>query len=372
MKYFVASLTMLAALSACKPHAETPAAKPAAPPVSVQLVAAVQRSVPLEIAAFGTVQPRETAVIKAQVGGLLEKALFTEGQELRKGDPLFAIDPKPFDAALAAAEARIQQAHVEAANATRELGRLKELAARGIAAQDALDAATTRSEAAAAALRVAEAARDSAQIERGYCDLRAPISGVAGALLVKPGNLLKAGEMPLVVLNSLSPADVRFTAPQDQLAAIRARFAQQPPPVVRAMLDGAGTAETGTLTLVDNAVDTTTGTIALQAAFPNEKRTLWPGAFVRVALVLGENPDAIVVPASAVQKGQQGDMVYVVGADLAATPRPVKVDRRIGDEISLSSGLTAGERVVVEGQFRLAPGIKVVEAGAAKGAARKP
>ena len=181
MKHVVTLLAVPLLLAACKPKPEASAARPAAPPVSVQLAAAVQRNVPVELTAFGTVQPRETAVIKPQVGGLLERALFTEGQELRKGDPLFVIDPRPFDAALAAAEARIQQAQVEGGNARRELDRLKELAARGIAAQDVLDAATTRVEAAAAALRAAEAARDSAQIERGYCEIRSPISGVAGA-----------------------------------------------------------------------------------------------------------------------------------------------------------------------------------------------
>lgn len=370
-------IVLLAALAAgfgCKPHKEAaPAGKPGGqPPVAVRLVAAIERNVPVEIPAFGTVQPRATAVVKAQVGGLLQKVLFTEGQEVRAGDPLFTIDPRPFDAALAAAEARIEQARTEGRNATKELERLKDLATRGIAAQETLDTASTRSEAAAAALRVAEAVRDSAKIEREYCDIRAPISGVAGTLQVKPGNLLKAGEAALVTINQIAPVDVHFTVPQDRLATIRGRLAQSPAPVVRTIASGSETAATGTLTLVDNAVDTATGTIALQAAFPNEDRVLWPGAFVRVALVLGETLHAVIVPASAVQKSQQGDMVYAVGADMLATPRTVQVDRRLGDEVVLASGLAAGERIVAEGQFRLSPGAKVVEAGAAKGEGRKP
>jgi multidrug efflux system membrane fusion protein len=226
-------------------------------------------------------------------------------------------------------------------------------------------------EAQRATLRAAAAGARNARLNLDYCTIRAPIAGRTGSLLVHPGNVVKANDAPLVVIQELRPINVAFAVPERHLPDIR-RHAAEGPLAVRVTAPGdTGSARTGTLTFVDNAVDETTGTIRLKGTFPNTDEALWPGQFVPVSLVLGTRLGAVVVPVRALQRGQQGDFLYVVEADLTARVQPITVGPRLDDQVVVEEGLEAGERVVTDGQLRLTPGAWVEETPGA-GAAAAP
>lgn len=337
--------------------ARGPAGRGGPSPVTVAEVES--RSMPVERRTFGTVEPASTVTLRSQVTGILTNVLFAEGQEVRAGDLLFVIDPRPLDALRQQAEAARTRDTVQLANAEKEARRQDELFKSGITAEDVRDQAHTLVETLRAQLQADTAAVENARLQLEYCRICAPVSGRMGAILVHEGNLVKASDTALAVLNQIKPALVRFSLPQQDLPQIRERMAAAPLSVLATRPDATSATRTGTLVFVDNAVDATTGTIALKARYDNADEALWPGQYVTVALHLAMQENATVVPSRAVLPGQRGDYVYVVGADSSVSNRPVRVDRLQGDDAVVSSGLAPGERVVTDGQLRLAPGARV-------------
>ncbi|HEX6106947.1 MAG TPA: efflux RND transporter periplasmic adaptor subunit [Gemmatimonadales bacterium] len=346
---------------------ETP---PPPPPVPVTVGLAERRPVPFELLATGSVEPLQTVAVQPQVSGMLNRIAFREGQEVKKGQVLFEIDPRPFQAALARAEAILARDRAQAANAEQESKRYAELAEREYVTAQQYDQTRTTAAAAAATLAASEAAVAEARLNLAYATIRAPIAGRTGSLRVRQGNLVRAADpQPLVTINQIRPILVRFAVPAANLTVIQRHRGDGL--TVRAEPVGGGPASEGTLSFVDNAVDTTTGTILLKGTFPNTEGALWPGEFVNVRLRLYTDENALTVPARAVVSGQQGSFVFVVEPDSSAATRPVRVDRTTGDLAVVSGELEPGDRVVTDGQLRLRQGSKVQVKTAADSAARR-
>jgi multidrug efflux system membrane fusion protein len=363
----------LAACSSGGGAAERQAARGPAVPVRVATV--VQKEAPVVVPAIGRVEAYSTVDVRSQVEGRLAEVHFAEGQEVHRGALLFTIDPRPFEAALRQAEGNLARDRAQAENALVESGRFAALVKTGVVSRDAYDAARARASSLAAAVAADEAAVEAARIQLQYCWIASPLDGRIGRLLVHAGNVVKANETILTTINQLRPVHVEFAVPQQELPGIRAHMAADPLPV-EATIPGAdpGAASvTGTLSFVDNTVDPATGTVLLKAEFANQDERLWPGQFVNVALRVATQPNAIMVPARAVQAGQDGKFVFVVLPDDTVELRPVTVGSVLGDDAVVAEGLRAGERVVTEGQLRLAPGVHVEvkdeAAAAARGAA---
>ena len=390
MRSFVLAVAVIAlplTSIGCSDEADsTPARAAGPPPVPVMVAEAVQRTVPLQIAAVGNVQAYTTVAVKSQVAGEIAEVHFTEGRDVKRGDALFTIDPRPFATALRQAEAALGQRRAEVVQAEanlardlaqRDMARVQEQRYRGLLDKEliareqydqvrtsfsALEA-TVRADHAAvdnarAAVAAAQAAVDAAKLQHNYTRIRAPMDGRTGNLLVQRGNVVKGNDdNPLVVIAQVRPIYVSFAVPEQHLGAIKryraagalraeARVPERPQPVV------------GELTFINNTVDATTGTIQLKATFANTDGALWPGQFVHAVLTLANQP-AVLVPSQAVQPGQQGTFVFVVQPDLRVEARPVRVGRRLERESVIEEGLTPGERVVIDGQLRLVPGTKV-------------
>jgi multidrug efflux system membrane fusion protein len=331
---------------------------PASTAVPVTLGTAERRAVPFELAATGTVEPLQTVAVQPQVNGPIVRIAFTEGQDVRKNQVLFEIDPRPFRAALARAEAILERDRAQAANARQEAGRYAELAEREYVTAQQYDQARTTAAAAAATLAGSEAAVSEARLNLQYATIRAPIAGRTGSLRVRAGNLVRTADpQPLVTINQIRPILVRFAVPAAGLPLIQEYRGGRL--LVRAEPVGGGRTSEGILAFVDNAVDTTTGTILLKGTFPNTDGALWPGEFVNVRLQLYVDSTALTVPAKAVVSGQQGSYVFVVQRDSSAATRPVKVERTTGDLAIVSGEVQPGDRVVTDGQLRLRQGSKV-------------
>ena len=321
--------------------------------------AAEQKTMPIEIRTFGTVESLATVTVRAQVSGLLSEIAFTEGQEVKEGDLLARIDARPFEAALHQAEADLARARAQRANAERDLRRVSELFAKGFASENDRDQAATTASVQQASEKSSEAAVENARIQLGYCTVLAPLSGRTGQRLADRGNLVVANSTALVTINQLRPVYVAFSVPQQDLPRLREwqtspdfRLEAVPP-------EADGAVETGKLTFLDNAVDRSTGTIALKGEFANAANRLWPGQFVNVRLRTAVETNAVVIPFRAVQNGQKGTYVYVVRADSTAEVRLVKVARNVDDSSVIAEGLKAGETVVADGHQRLGPGVQV-------------
>lgn len=359
-------LLILVSLAACADQAAPPPAR-----VPVTAGTAERRDVPFELAATGMVEPLQTVAVQPQIGGPIVRIAFREGQDVERGQVLFQIDPRPYQAALAQAEALLARDRAQAENAEQEAKRYSELAEREYVTAQQYDQARTMAAAAAATLAGSEAAVEEARLNLQYATIRAPIPGRTGSLRVREGNLVRpADAAPLVTINQIRPILVRFAVPAANLPLIQ-RY-RGDTLVVRVAPVGGGTPSEGRLTFVDNAVDTTTGTILLKGTFPNAEGVLWPGEFVNVRLRLYVERDALVVPATAVVTGQQGSFVFVVGDDSTASTKPVKLGRTAGDVAIVEGELSPGERVVTDGQLRLQQGSKVqIKAAADTAAARE-
>ena len=329
--------------------------------VPVSVGTAARQDVPLELRAIGHVEPSSTVSLKARVGGEVTKVGFKEGEDVTKGQLLFQIDSRPYEAMLAQARAQLERDRATAEWSENQVKRFADLVQKDYVTKELYD--TTRSAAAAslATVKADEAAVENARLQLSYCTVTAPISARAGSVLVYPGNQVKGNDdKPLVVLNQVQPVFVSFAVPESSLAAIRRHSRPGQRLSVAASPSGnSGAAQTGELTFWDNAVDMTTGTILLKATFSNRNEALWPGEYVDVVLTLATEAGAIVVPSEAVQTGQAGQYVYVVKNDLTVESRPVTVSRTHGALAVVANGLQAGERVVTDGQLRLAPGSKV-------------
>ncbi len=327
--------------------------------VPVTAAKVVQKSMPVEIRAIGNVEPSSTVSARSQVAGEVERVYFQEGQEVRKGDLLFTIDRRPFEAALHQAQANLARDQAEAKLARLQSERYQKLFKEGIASQDQFDRARASDEALEGAVRADQATVENARILLGYCSIYSPLDGRTGNLMVHPGNVVKANDVSLVVIHQIRPVYVNFSVPERYLAEIKSRMAAGNLKVVADIPGDARGLLQGVLTFVDNAVDSTTGTILLKGNFTNQDKRLWPGQFVTVVLTLAAQPNAIVVPSRAVQTGQSGEFVFVVKADLTAEMRPIVVGRSLEGETVVEKGLKPGESVVTDGQLRLVPGAKV-------------
>jgi len=333
--------------------------KPAEEKVPVTVAVAESKNVPIEMRAIGNVQPRSTVQVHALAGGQLTSVSFKEGDDVRAGQLLFTIDPRPYEAALAQARANLARDEAQQKNAESEAARYAELVKKDYVTREEYEKYTSSAEAARAVVAADHAAMQNAQLQLSYCEVRSPIDGRTGSLMVHPGNIVRANDTtPLVVINQVTPVYVAFSIPEAQLAALRAAGASKI--VVNAVPpNGGATIAKGTLSFVDNAIDPQTGTITLKAIFPNQNRALWPGQFVNVSAVLSERPNSVVIPAQAVQSGQKGQFVYVVTNDNGVEMRPVKVAQAIDQQAVIDHGVAAGETVVTDGQLRLTPKSKV-------------
>jgi multidrug efflux system membrane fusion protein len=352
-----------------------------------------QKAVPVTIPAVGTAEAISTVQIRAQVTGQLSQVHFAEGQEVKKGDLLFSLDARPFEAALQQAQAVLARDTATANNAAAQNARYEDLYKRGLIPRDQYETQQASSQSAQATLQADQAAVETAKLNVAYTRITAPISGRTGSLAAHLGDLVRANDTtPLVIINQLAPIYVTFSVPGRYLGDIRRYQSErplqvvargqasvppgsQPPPpsttpqaAPTARPTEAGMAEpvptaTGSVTFIDNTVDPTTGTIKLKGTFPNTDHKLWPGLFVQVTLNLSSDPNAIVVPAIAVQASQTGQFVYVVKPDSTVEMRNVTVARQQGEQMVIASGLSAGEEVVTDGQLRLTPGARIVRAG---------
>ncbi len=326
--------------------------------VPVRVAPVEQRDVPFDLSAIGHVDPSSTVAVKPRVGGAVTEVHFREGDDVEKGKLLFVIDPRPFEAALSQARANVARDRARATEAERTLARYQELVGKEYITQEQFDQARADVEALHATVQGDEASIEQARLNLEYCRITAPESGRTGSLLVYPGNVVAANDArPLVVINRIEPVFVSFSVPESVLGEVKSRSRTARLEVTATTPDG--TTHRGELTFIDNAVDPQTGTIQLKATFPNRTRGLWPGQFVTTALTLYTDAKATVVPSEAVQKGQEGPHVWVVKDDLKAESRPVKVSRTWHDLALVTSGLAPGERVVTDGQIRLAPGATV-------------
>jgi multidrug efflux system membrane fusion protein len=338
--------------------------------IPVTVGTAARQDVPLEVRAIGHVEPYSMVALKARVGGEVTSVGFKDGQNVRKGDMLFEIDPRPYQATLAQARAQLERDRAVAKNFEEDSKRYADLVQKDYVTKEQYEGTRSAATAALATAKADEAAVENARLQLSYCTVTAPISARAGSVLVYPGNQVKGNDdKPLVVLNQIQPIYVTFSVPESSLAAIRqhARSVEKLKVTASPTSDPGGPGgaqggeapQAGELTFLDNTVDMTTGTIVLKATFPNENEALWPGEYVDVLLTLATEAGAIVVPTQAVQNGQSGQFVYVVRNDLTVESRPVKVSRTRGTLTVVSAGVKPGERIVTDGQLRLAPGSKV-------------
>jgi multidrug efflux system membrane fusion protein len=328
------------------------------PGVPVTIARAEQRSVPFEISAPGTVEPMRAAAVTAQVSGMVISVRFREGDEVRAGDVLAEIDPRPYRNALDQAEAALARDLVQLETARRQVERYRSLAQDASIAAETFESLLATAQSLEAAVKADSANLDNARLDLERTAIRAPISGRTGSLLIKEGNVVRAqGSGPLVTVNQTRPILVRFAVPAPQLPLIR-RYENRGL-TVRVQANDDTTTLTGTLTFVDNTVDTTTGTIMLKGRFDNADGRLWPGQFVTATAVLFEERDAVVIPIPAVVEAEGGNYVYVVDDSLHAVTRPVVVGRSVGDDVIVTEGLAPGETVVTDGQLRLVPGARV-------------
>jgi multidrug efflux system membrane fusion protein len=315
----------------------------------------------MELQATGTVEPEQTVRVQAQVTGTVVKVGFKEGDQVRKGQVLFELDRRPYAAQLAEARAGLARDEAQLANARSILARNEQLALSDNIAQQALNDSRTQVEAFQATLAADSALVEQARLSLEFATIRAPISGRAGGLLVRPGNLVRANAAePLVVINQLRPILVRFALPVAQLGSLAELAKQQP--MVEVTLPGGATRQ-GRVSFLDNAVDTTTGTVLLKARFANDDEAFWPGQFLTVRMRLGVDRDALVVPATAVVPGQEGNYVFVLKADSTVAMRSVAVGRTTGQDAVLTDGVSPGELVVTDGQIRLRDGARVAVSG---------
>ena len=362
----------------------------------------VSKAVPVTIPAVGTAEPLATVQIRAQVTGQLSAIHFAEGQDVKAGAPLFTLDARPFEAALQQAQAVLARDTAQSKNAQAQRARYEDLFNRGLIARDQYETQLATSLALESTLAADQAQIENARLSLQFTRIVAPISGRTGALNVHQGDLVRANDTtPLVVINQVAPIYVTFSVPGRYLPEIR-RYQSQHPLRIDARIQAGGTPgaqqaappapggappadgpstvappaasnatlEAGTVSFIDNSVDPTTGTIKMKGSFANDDHALWPGLFVQVTLVLRTDPNAIVVPAAAVQASQAGQFVFVVKEDRSVEVRNITVERQQGEEIVVAHGLRPGEEVVTDGQLRLTAGARITTGTRGEGPGR--
>jgi len=349
-------VTLAAGLAACS---KAPP-KPPADTVPVTVATAEQKNVPVQLRAIGNVQPLSSVSVRALASGQLERVWFREGEDVRRGQVLFTIDPRPYQAALQQAEAGLARDEANLRNAESESARYAELVKKDYVTREEYDKFTSAASAARAVAAADRASIQTARLQLSYCEIRSPVDGRTGTLMAHQGNLVRANDTtPMIVINQIHPVYVQFSVPETQLRDVQARVRGGSVPVEVSPHAGGTALATGRLTFVDNAVDPATGTIALKATFDNANSTLWPGQYVNVAVTLANRENAVVIPSQAVQSSQKGQYVYVVRSDRAVEMRPVTVFQAVDQQTIVEKGIAPGETVVTDGQIRLTPKSRV-------------
>jgi membrane fusion protein, multidrug efflux system len=349
----------IVALVGCETQAQQSFERPPAP---VTVVAATSEDVPVYLDEIGKVVAREMVSIQPQVSGRITAIHFDDGADVRRGDPLFTIDPRPYQAALDAADANLAQARAALQLARVEYARAADLVQNNAVSRSEYDTRKSAVEVAEAQIGQREAAVETARLNLDYCSIRSPIDGRTGHRLVDIGNVVEANKGSLLVIQRIDPIYADFTITENDLTDVQKNMDQGTLRVEVQLPDDPGEPRVGGLTFLDNAVQDGTGTVKLRATLPNSDHRFWPGRFVKVRLVLSTLHDAVLVPASAPQTSAQGPFVFVVNQDSVAEMRPVTLGQRQEDQVVVTHGLEPGERVVIAGQIAVMPGGKVMVA----------
>lgn len=328
--------------------------------VPVLVAKAEQKTVATRLHAIGRVEAYSTVNIKAQLDGVITEVHFKEGQDVKRGDLLFVIDPRPFQAALLQAQANLARDQAKQAQSAADESRYSYLLKQRVGSQQQYDQAHATAAADQAAVAADEAGVQTAKLNLAYTTIRAPIDGRTGNLLVHQGNLVKNNaDTPMVVINQISPVYVDFSVPEQSLSDVRRNMATRTLPVEVSIPGQQGVLERGNLSFIDNSVDMKTGTIELKGLFSNQDGKLWPGQFVDANLILDERPGTVVVPSQAIQTGADGSYVFVVDHEMKVQNRPVVIGTSDDGQTVIERGLASGETVVTDGQLRLVPGAHV-------------
>ncbi len=331
---------------------------PARPPIPVTAALVLQKAIPVQLKVIGNVESCQTISVKTQITGPITKIFFREGQDVQKGDLLFKIDCRPYEEALKQAEANLARDTVQAKNVEADLQRYTALLEDQYVTKQQYDQIRTNWAALQSTMKADKAVVENCRVQTEYCSISAPISGRTGTIKVNQGNIVKASDIEVVVINQIQPIYVTFAIPEKDLPLVK-KFQALSPLKTEAQISRDNRPEKGVLTFIDNAVNKATGTIILKGTFANIERRLWPGQFVNVVLTLAVEPNALLVPSQAVMTGQSGQFVFIIKPDLAVEIRNITTGISIDGETIILSGLQAGERVVTDGQMRLTPGAKV-------------
>jgi len=357
---FALTLLVTALAVGCNSSTATGAAGP--PPVPVTVAKASVQDVPVRLQAIGSVQTISSISIRALVSGELKTVGFQQGDRVHKGQVLFTIDPQPYESALAQAQANLARDLANATRAQAQARRFSELARQGVISADQNEQAQATASADDSVVRADRAAVEAAKLNLDYCTIESPIEGRTGSLLVQPGNLVQPNATVLVMINQIAPIYVSFSVPEQYLQPLKT-LGRTPATVIATTQSdqaaGEPMIERGTLSFINNAIDTSTGTVQLMGTFPNTSERLWPNQFVNTEVILSVVKGATVVPSSAVLTGQNGLYIYVVRADGSVENRAVRTSASTNGLTVVTSGLESGETVVTDGQLALAPGVKV-------------
>jgi len=356
-------LAGLLMLGGCAPKPAKSEATPMEFRIPVTVAKATMKSVPVQVEIIGNVEAFSNVSVRTQRAGEIEKAYFTQGENVKKGQLLFTLDRRPFQAALDQLEANQARDQAQLANARAQADRNEKLFQAGIISKDQYDTFRTTAQAQEATVRADQAAIENARINLSYCSVYSPIDGRTGSYQVYPGNIAKVNDTVLVVINQVHPIYVTFSVPEQYLSEVKDHQTRGPLKVEASIPNDTAPPSTGQLIFIDNTVDTTTGTIKMRASFPNAGNRLWPGQFVNVVLRLSVQPNATVVPSQAIQTGPMGKYLFVVEpdakGDLKGNLRPVVVGAVVQGETVIEKGVAPGDTVVTDGQLLLAPGSKV-------------
>ena len=354
-----ALLTSLLALAGCSSQpAESPGMQMEFR-VPVTVAKAVAKSVPVQVEVIGNVEAYSNVSVRTQMAGEIERAYFTQGEDVKKGQLLFTLDRRPFEATLNQYEANLARDRAQLVNARAQAERNNKLFQAGIISKDQYETIHTNAQALEATVRADRAAIENARVNLSYCSIYSPLDGRTGSYQVYPGNIAKMNDSVLVVINQVHPIYVTFAVPEQDLAEVK-RYQARGPLAVEALIpNDPRPPAVGQLAFIDNAVDTTTGTIKMRGTFQNPDNRLWPGQFVSVVMRLTTRPNATVVPSQSVQTGQAGKYLFVVKPDETAELRPVVAGETVNGETVIEKGVAPGDNVVTDGQLLLAPGSKV-------------
>lgn len=356
--FFIATLLSLAA---CSEGETKKKAEP--PPVPVTTAKAVERDVPVTLQVVGRAEAYESVALKSRIEGQVDAVLFTEGQQVKQGDVLIRLDPADFSARLRQTEATAARDEALIAKSRADTERYAALKARNFVSEEKVNDIRTSEAAAQANLRASKAAAELSRLQLSYTVIRAPITGVLGARLVFPGTAIKANETIVTVINRVRPLLISFSVPEKHLPRMREAMKSGHMKVDVSLPSDASLHFEGEVRFIDNAVDVTTGTILMKAELPNTDEKLTPGQFLNVTVLLDTLTKAVTVPAEAVQQGADGNFLFVVKADRTVENRRIEVAASNAGVTAISKGVLAGETVVIDGQLRLNPGIKIREAG---------